>query len=215
VIGDAIHIKTEYYQTADSIVDILDISGDDRKVLLVGGESGSGKSVTAMCLQQRLHLKGLLALVLHQDDYFHLPPKTNHEKRLNDIQWVGLQEVKMDLLQIHLNMFLDNRPTLTKPLVNYRTNEILEENIPLSAYRIMIIEGTYVLQLHDAHTGIFMDRDYRQTRAQRLSRNREPYDEFIEQVLQIEHTIIRSLRPRAQILVNPDYSVTLQHTAHD
>jgi uridine kinase len=60
-----------------------------------------------------------------------------------------------------------------------------------------------------------MDRDYRQTRAQRLSRNREPYDEFIEQVLQIEHTIIRSLRPRAQILVNPDYSVTLQHTAHD
>ena len=215
MIGDVIHIKSEYYQTADAILGLLELSGDHRKVLLVGGESGSGKSVTAMCLQQRLHLKGVSALVLHQDDYFHLPPKTNHEKRLNDVQWVGLQEVKLDLLQIHLNMFLDHQPTLTKPLVNYRTNGILEENVPLSAYQIIIIEGTYVLQLHDAHTGIFMDRNYQQSRAQRLSRNREPYDEFIEQVLQIEHIIIRGLRPKAHILVNPDYSVTLQHPAHE
>ena len=215
MIGDTIHIKSEYYQTADSILNLLNLSGAERKVLLVCGESGSGKSVTAMCLQQRLHVKDIPALVLHQDDYFHLPPHSNHEKRLSDIQWVGPQEVKMELLQTHLNAFLENKAFIVKPLVNYRTNEILEENIPLTPYHWLIIEGTYALQLNNAFAGIFMDRDYKQTLAQRMARNREPYNDFIEQVLQLEHNIIRSLRQRANILVNPDYSVTRQPFAND
>ena len=36
-------------------------------------------------------------VVLQQDDYFRLPPKSNHQKRLDDILWVGTGEVRLDL----------------------------------------------------------------------------------------------------------------------
>ncbi|MDX2136195.1 MAG: hypothetical protein SFV52_15525 [Saprospiraceae bacterium] len=210
MIGDPIHIKAEYFGTADAVLAHLPGLGQGRKVLLVGGESGSGKSVTATCLQQRLTQQGIMALVLHQDDYFHLPPLPNHEKRQHDLGWVGPQEVKLTALQAHIDAFLENQPFITKPLVNYRTNEVLEETVPLDPYQVLIIEGTYVLLLERAFAAIFMDRDYQQTLAQRIARNREPYDPFVEMVLKIEHEIIRKLRPRAHLIVNTDYSVSSQ-----
>lgn len=210
MIGDAIQIKAEYFDTADAILALLPYWGRERKVILVGGESGSGKSVTALCLQQRLEQHGFAPLVLHQDDYFQLPPASNHEKRQRDIQWVGPHEVKLDLLQAHIHAFLNHAPAIVKPLVNYDANEILEETVELSPYEVLIVEGTYALMLEGAFLSVFMDLDYRQTLQQRLQRNREGFDPFIEQVLEIEHLLIRALRPKAHVLVQSDYSVRLQ-----
>ena len=47
-------------------------------VIAIGGESGSGKSSTALSLQNELSEKGLRCLTLHMDSYFKLPPKDNH-----------------------------------------------------------------------------------------------------------------------------------------
>ena len=51
------------------------------KVISIAGESGSGKSVSAIALKKKLQQIGTQALIIHQDNYFKLPPKTNHLKR--------------------------------------------------------------------------------------------------------------------------------------
>ena len=63
----------------------------------VAGESGSGKSEIAHCIAEVLEGEGKRALVLGQDDYFKLPPKSNHNRRLEGIDWVGPGEVRLDI----------------------------------------------------------------------------------------------------------------------
>lgn len=55
MIGDVIDIKPEYINTAREIVSLCGNHFFDKKrVILVAGESGSGKSVTAVSLQKVL-----------------------------------------------------------------------------------------------------------------------------------------------------------------
>ena len=54
----------------------------DKKIAIgIGGESGSGKSVTAYALQRILADHNIQSVVIQMDDYFILPPKLNHENR--------------------------------------------------------------------------------------------------------------------------------------
>ena len=69
----------------------------DRVVIAIAGESGSGKSVTATTLAGELDATGIVTIVLHQDDYFLLPPRTNHEHRVHDLRNVGPHEDLADL----------------------------------------------------------------------------------------------------------------------
>ena len=57
--------------------------------ITVAGESGSGKSETAATTAEELEKQGLKVIILGQDDYFKLPPRSNAAKRRKDITWVG------------------------------------------------------------------------------------------------------------------------------
>ena len=76
-----------------------------RRVIGVAGESGSGKSVTAEELARACNGVGLGTLVLNQDNYFFLPPRTNHEHRVESLENVGPHEVNMALLSSHISAF--------------------------------------------------------------------------------------------------------------
>lgn len=206
MIGDVIHIKPEYLRTA---ADILKMCGPDyfsqKRIVLIAGESGSGKSVTAISLQKELLKTGVDALVLHQDDYFHLPPASNHAAREADISRVGPQEVDLALLQAHLDAFANGDTHITKPLVHYKENQILQETLNIAPYRVLIIEGTYALLLARADLHIFMERNYRDTLPNRKARMRDVASEFVEQVLEVEHGIIAPMVEKAHILIRKNY----------
>lgn len=211
MIGDAIVIRPEYMRTAEAIwerllAQRLPLPGG-RTVLAIGGESGSGKSVAAMCLQRVSVNHGFPAAVLHQDDYFRKPPKANHAHRLAHPEWVGPQEVRMDLLQANIDAYREGADRIDKPLVNFRTDEILLESLRLDGHPLLIVEGTYVMELERTDARVFIDRTFRDTRKQRLERRRDPDDPFIERVLGIEHALIVPGRKRAQILLTRDYTV--------
>jgi uridine kinase len=209
MIGDNINIRPEYFKNAQLLFDLMPVSywRKFKKTIAVGGESGSGKSVTALCLQKLFLENNINTIVIHQDDYFKLPPKTNHQERLTDINKVGQQEVNLDLMQEHINGFKLNKNEIIKPLVDYNTNTIGSETIPSKEATLLIIECTYSLSLKNIDFCIFMDRVYTETVMQRANRNRDEQSEFIEQVLEIEHQIIRPLRKRANAVVLKDYSV--------
>ncbi len=210
MIGDKIIIKPHYYDLSRKVVELFEQHiplSLPRWAIGIGGESGSGKSVTAYCLARELEKAGFKTLILHQDDYFKLPPKSNHENRVLNPDWVGPIEVKMDLLNQHIRDFLAGAETIHSPEVNYMGNIIGEKEHKTATVRVLLVEGTFALSLSGLQWKVFMGRDYLATREERLQRNREAFDPFIESVLEKEHKIIRPMGATAHVCVDNDYEV--------
>jgi len=218
MVGDNILLKEKYQVTASAIYNQLvngaQYTSQDRQVIVIAGESGSGKSVTANCLKKVLEDKGSKAFILYQDDYFFRPPLSNHLHRISNINSVGLDEVNLNLLQVQLDEFLNGSKQVQKPLVYYNENIIGEEIANLENVQFLIIEGTYCLSLKRFTFGIFMDRNYLETKQNRIERARDEQSDFVEKVLEIEHKIIRPLKKKAQCIVEKDYSV-VQNTNYE
>jgi len=208
--GDVLVIQSHHRaaaaQIADLLIDRLSVDSE-RAAVGIAGESGSGKSELAAALQAALTECSVSSVILQQDDYFRLPPRSNDARRRSDIAWVGPQEVDLDRLDRDVITVVRGASQLEKPLVLYDENRITTETLQTSACRAVLVEGTYVSLLSSPSVRIFIDRDYHQTLEARRVRHREAFDPFIERVLEVEHTIIRPHRERADILVTEDYSV--------
>ncbi|NNE84413.1 MAG: hypothetical protein HKN28_10635 [Alphaproteobacteria bacterium] len=209
--GDSIVIEEHHRRAANGIVPLLLPllqAPPERYSVSIAGQSGSGKSETAAALSEALAEHQIASVILQQDDYFVYPPKTNDHTRRADIDWVGPQEVKLDLMDEHLRAFLDGAREIEKPLVDYESDSVITERMEFGDARVLIAEGTYTTLLKHCQTHVFIDRTYLQTRAHREKRMRDAaeLDPFIDRVLEIEHGIISAHKPRAQIVVDTNYN---------
>lgn len=208
--GDIILVGEEHRNAAEQIIDRLidEIRGSDsRYTMTVAGESGSGKSETGQALKEELDKRGVPAAVLQQDDYYVLPPKFNDAARRANFAWVGTTEVRLDLLDSHLEAAQRGDGSLTKPLVIYDDNRIDEETISLDGIRVVIAEGVYTSLCEHVNRRVFIARNRLETMEHRQKRGREQFDPFIEEVLKTEHEIISQHRPRADVVITRDYDV--------
>ena len=202
MLGDSIVVEPHHRKAAGGIVELLlpllEDSGE-RHTVSIAGQSGSGKSETAKALAEALAEQGIGSVILQQDDYFVFPPKTNDKTRRADIDWVGPQEVKLALMDEHVQAFLDRAGEIGKPLVDYESDSVGSEVMTFGDERVLIAEGTYTTLLDNCRTHVFIDRTYLETRAHREKRMRDKseLDPFIDRVLKIEHGIISSHKPRA------------------
>jgi len=208
--GDSILVEAHHRRAGRGIAElILPVlrASQQRFVITIAGESGSGKSETAQALADVLAEQGIGGFIFQQDDYFVYPPRTNDRTRREDIAWVGPGEVRLDLLDEHLQQFREGAQSIRKPLVEYSTDSIGEEQADVTGARLAIAEGTYTTLLANADSRVFIDRSYLDTRAHREKRRRDEseLDEFIERVLAIEHGIISAHKARASIVVSKDY----------
>lgn len=216
MIGDTIPRDKAYLATAEALFSsiITSVRVTPKCVIAIAGESGSGKTVAAVYLQDLFSQAGLKAHILHLDDYFWYPPKTNHAKRLENISHVGVSEVNIALMSQHAQAFKSGETEIEKPLVHYYENTIYSEKLFLKDVDILILEGTYSFFTAPIDVRVFMAKNYRDSLEQRLKRNRgdEATDPFNDQVLEIEHQLIAPQRAQATIVVESDYSVNLlQH----
>ncbi|HMQ08430.1 MAG TPA: hypothetical protein PKC30_14100 [Saprospiraceae bacterium] len=206
--GDKIILQPYHIPPAQEIFQwIQSRSTGGKKVVTIAGESGSGKSTLAIALKKVFTDQSISAYIFHMDDYFHLPPSSNHQQRLEDINHVGPQEVNLSLLQQHVNLYLAGEDYLEKPLVHYKENEIRTELASLNSIRFLIVEGTYTSLLDKILCKVFMTRNYKETWEDRMKRARDPISPFIEEVLEIEHQIIKKHKDLADIYVDSDYKV--------
>ena len=211
--GDVVVVQECHRRAAREIVSrIMDaiIRKSTRYTITIAGESGSGKSATGRALADELEKRGIRSVVLGQDDYFVLPPKSNDMERRNDPHWLGPHvEVRLDLLEQNLVSALQGSRGITKPLVDYDSNTIQEETIPLEGIRVLIAEGTYTSLLKHVDTRIFIARDWLDTLADRQRRNRgkEVGDPFTEQVLSTEHKIIAGHKQLADFVITKEDEV--------
>lgn len=210
MIGDKLVIKPYHLPPAREIIKVLQPKFPARKVsIAIGGESGSGKSTLASALKEVFSEENIKAFIFHMDDYFHLPPTSNHNQRVEDINFVGPQEVNLELLQKHIDTIISNIDSIIeKPLVHYKENEIRTESIDFSEVDILIIEGTYTLLLNTDFR-IFIDRDFRDTYNDRIERARDEMTPFVENVLEIEHTILQQSKDAADLFIDKEYNVSV------
>jgi len=204
MIGDRLVITDYHRSGAAQIMDAIRarLEAGQRLIVTVAGESGSGKSEIGHCLAELAVGMGKKAFVFGQDDYFRLPPKSNHQRRLEGIAWVGPGEVRLDLLDEHMAALRDGLDApLTKPLVFFDEDRIGEEQVAPERFDLVIAEGTYTSLLDSADLHAFIDRNYRQTKKNRLRRARDPATEFLERVLEIEHQIISAHKARADVII--------------
>ena len=210
--GDVILIDEHHRRAAWLIVEAVlqEIqSVCHRYSITVAGESGSGKSETAQALAEALEERGVRAGIYQQDDYFVLPPKSNDAKRRQDISWVGTREVRLDLLDEHLEAARAGAEDVSKPLVVFEEDRVDAETMSLRGLRVLIAEGTYTTLLRNVDKRVFIARDRLETMETRKKRGREAMEPFMEQVLEIEHAIIAPHRERADIVITRDFDVEL------
>lgn len=215
--GDILIINDNHRKAAKQATEIMlpEIRSTHNKYFInVAGESGAGKSEIAASIREELEKKGFICYIFQQDDYFVYPPKTNAEKRKEDINWVGTQEVKLDLLEEEITEILDGNNVITKPLVIFEEDTISSETVDIANKNIFIIEGTYTTLLKNINCKIFIDRNYIDTKASRKERNREKQDEFLEKILLIEHEIISAHKKYADIIITKEYNA-IKNTKHE
>ena len=177
------------------------------KVFKISGESGCGKTTLAHALVQILEEQGKKVLLLSQDDFFHLPPRQNHNKRVEDFSWIGPQEVDFELLNGCIDTAIHGLANTQKiPVMNWERDQKEWVDVNIEGLDAIIIEGTYVLdQLLDGEVGIFFSHTYEDTREARIARNREVVDDFIQRVLAREHDLISPLRANAHYIISKEY----------
>ena len=207
--GDILIIDDNHRKAAAEVVKIIfsEIEKSKKKfVISVAGESGAGKSEIAASIAEVLEKKGLKCFIFQQDDYFVYPPKTNAKTREKDINWVGVKEVKLDLIDEELKMIGDGQTKIEKPLVIFEEDRIDKETVDLADADVIIVEGTYTTALKNIDQKVFIDRDLFDTKASRLKRNREKQDEYLEKILTIEHEIISAHKALADVIITKDYN---------
>jgi len=208
--GDILILRNEHRQAAQQLACFLlplTAVRTDKIWVTIAGESGAGKSETAQALKEELEKTGLACIVIQQDDFFVYPPKTNAAMRVKTGGDVGPQEVRLDLLENIIQSVKQGNSLITKPLVDFDGDRILSEALDLGPYSFILIEGTYTSLLDGADFRVFIARDLHDTRADRLARNREIQDAFLEKILQKEHDIISAHQSRADFIIDRDFHV--------
>ena len=178
-----------------------------RIVIAVAGESGSGKSVTAVCLARELAASGRVTEVLHQDDYFIRPPAANHAHRVADLASVGPQEVDFALLRAHVAAFRRGENGVVAPRVDYPADCFDTQERNFHSVQVLVVDGTYVLAHVDADIRIFLEATSDDTRERRRARNRDIDAPVVDRVLAIEHPIIAAQRAVADIVIDRDFHI--------
>ena len=185
------------------------LASRDRLVVGVAGESGSGKSTTALHLVAALVASGTACVVLHQDDYFRRPPRTNHEHRVADLSSVGPHEVDLARLAAHVAAYRAGEDAVGLA-VDYPGNRFTERRLALAAARVLVVEGTYVLGLPDLDLRVFLTATHHDTLDRRRTRARDVDAPIIDRILAIEHALIAPQAALADILIDRDFRLVRQ-----
>jgi len=206
--GDKILIESAHKKAGENVYPLIKPEvKQDLYAITVGGESGCGKSEVATVLSNKFKENGLSTLILQQDDYFVYPPKTNHKMRKQDISRVGLGEVKLKLLEKHINALKQGK-SIKKPVMNFDLDKEDTELLQPGNIRILIIEGTYTILLGSVDKKIFIDKSYLNTKKFREKRARDTVDaKFLEEVVRREHEIIKEHKEMADIVLDFEYNI--------
>ncbi len=194
-----------------------------RAVIVIGGESGAGKTEISEYLRYLLRGKNMRGVTIAGDAFFRLAPEANYLARLNAFargslrEYVGPGEVDLERLDSILEDAADRNVTeVFVPSDCRRLGSRRYTRVPvvLAEADVVLVDLTYGLALKNVTMKVFLESDYRERVEEVKKRNltRDPGQDFdfILQVLEIEHSIVQRFKKQADIIVTGDYKTRPQ-----
>lgn len=210
MIGDILLITEKHEKAAKQIVNFLKRIHQKKIVIAIGGESGSGKSELAHTINSLLKKSGEMAKTIHSDNYYKVPPKERTSwRQKNGVENIGLNEYDWDLINKNIDEFHHNKKT-NLPCIDLLTDQVDQLHSDFNGIKYLILEGLYSVAV-EADIRVFIDLTYHETKKAQIVRGKEPQNEFRLKVLQREHEVVRSLRPKATHIVTKNFDVLVQN----
>jgi uridine kinase len=211
MLNDLITVTPRHENAAKLILDrILEIRKDlpnDKMIVTISGEVGSGKSTVSVVLARMLKRNEIRAKIIDLDDYYKIPPLQRREWRLNNgIKSIGYDEYDWNRVKQNILDFKQSRIS-KMPCVDLITGYVDELMTNFDGIEMLIINGLYSLKIEEADFKVFIELTYDETRdAQRYSQ-KENIDAYRLQVLQREHEVVQSLKSHAEYYIDFDQSL--------
>lgn len=208
MLGDVLLI-TEKHQAAalDIVKEVLE-NKKDKFIIAISGESGSGKSELAHAVAKELKKHKIIAKPMHIDNYYRIHPleRTQWRKDNGIENAVGLNEYDWDTIYRNVDEF-KRGVSSTGPCIDLVTEQVDQLTTDYSVVDMLIIDGLYAVETNGVDLAVFIELTYHETKKAQVVRGKEPQNEFRARVLEQEHKVVQSIKPKAHLLVNMDYQV--------
>lgn len=208
MLGDVLLI-TEKHQAAalDIVKEVLE-NKKDKFIIAISGESGSGKSELAHAVAKELKKHQIVAKPMHIDNYYRIHPleRTQWRKDNGIEKAVGLGEYDWDTIYRNVDEFKRGVKS-TGPCIDLVTEQVDQLTTDYSVVDMLIIDGLYAVNTNGVDLAVFIELTYHETKKAQVVRGKEPQNEYRARVLEQEHQVVQSLKPKAHLLVNMDYKV--------
>jgi uridine kinase len=210
--GDILLIKDTHVKAAKNIAEIIfnNITGNEieKFVVAISGESGCGKSEVAHMISYFLKEKGILAKLLHMDNYYVVPSKERHElRKKRGLDSINYDEYNWDLIKKHIKEFRESSISVL-PFLDLLTDQMDKLITDFKGINVLIMEGLYSIYCdYGVDLKIFIDLDYTETKKAQMLRRKEKFDEFRLKVLEREHEVVQMLKPKADLIITKNFDV--------
>ena len=210
MLGDVLLITERHHRAAAVLFDrIMSLrTGKQRFTVGISGESGSGKTELAHVLAKRLCDAGVVAKPIHIDNFYKVHPLERSRWRVDHgvEDSVGLDEYDWDAIGRFMEDFACGREA-TMPCIDLVTQRVDRLITDFGQTDMLIVDGLYAIATEELDLRVFIDLTYHETKKAQALRGKEQQNELRWQVLEQEHRVVQSLRPRADLLVTADYEV--------
>lgn len=210
--GDILLIKDTHIKAAGNIAEMvfdnITCNEIEKFVVAISGESGCGKSEVAHMISYFLKEKGILAKLLHMDNYYIVPSKERYEIRKKiGLDSINYDEYNWDLIKKHIKEFRESRISVL-PFLDLLTDKMDKLITDFKGINVLIMEGLYSIHCdYGVDLKIFIDLDYTETKKAQIQRKKEKFDEFRLKVLEREHEVVRMLKPEADLVITKNFDV--------
>lgn len=208
MLGDVLLITEKHLNAAKDIVKEVLANKKDKYIIAISGESGSGKSELAHAVAKELKTHKITAKPLHIDNYYRILPleRTQWRKDIGIETAVGLGEYDWDTIYRNVQEFKTGSKS-TGPCVDLVTEQVDQLTTDYSEVDMLIIDGLYAVETKGVDLGVFIELTYHETKKAQKVRGKEPQNEYRARVLEREHQVVQSIKPKAHLFVNMEYKV--------
>ncbi|MDA3821784.1 MAG: hypothetical protein PF450_04115 [Bacteroidales bacterium] len=210
MLGDVLLINDMHKEAANAICEkvIEDLkTREDRYRYIVGisGESGSGKSELSHTLGKALKEHHIRVKIIHTDNYYKIQPLLREEWRRNkgfdmighdEYDWVKIRKTIRDYKEAQECMI---------PCVDLIPEQVDKLLVDFEKIDFLIVDGLYAINAPDIDMRIFIDLTYHETKINQIIRMKEAMTDFRLNILEREHLAVRTLRPKADYIIDKSY----------
>jgi len=206
MLGDILLVTDKHKKIAALIVDFSLKLKKKKLTIAIGGESGSGKSEVAHMISKYFKVRGVLAKILHTDDYYVLPPIKRKAWRTKEgVKKIGVSEYDWAKIDNTIFKFRENKECIM-PCIDLLTDQVDQLHTNFKGIDVLIIEGLYAIKTN-VDIRAFIDLTYHDTKEAQILRGKEPQTGFRLEVLKREHEVVLSLKPLANIIITKEFNM--------